>query len=284
MARSVNRSWRRRKGAEKAAFSKASRARSALRAAQAATLARVGKHVAPARGRRGRGRPVRQPAAPAGGGDLSDSEDSRILEPAGEDSDGDLEPAAGHDSDVEQQDDGEQGAGGGDAPAGQPGGGGPAGQPGGGALPPPLLATLGGRTLRVRCLLGGVPVPAPPDLRPLHLHPACPHCHTIPMDIGKCCSNVGERKPCPKCQSLLWPGEKGKCCRDGKEVLGPDLNPPIDASYLALVKELHFSHNSRIINSSLWDPRAPFPPGTWVAWGSTTSPPPFCTSLASPTS
>ena len=180
---------------------------------------------------------------------MSDSEDSRILEPAGGDSDGELEPGAGHDDDAQLLDDVDLGAVGGDAPDGLPDEA-QDDEPVGAALPP-LLASLGGRTIRVRLLLEGAPVLAPPGLLPLRVNPACPHCHTIPMVSGRCCSNVGERKPCPKCQSLLWPGEKGKCCRDGKEVLGPDLNPPIDAPYLALLKELHFSHNSRLINSQL---------------------------------
>ncbi len=196
-----------------------------------------------------RGRLVRQRPAPQGGGDMGDSEDSRILEPAGGDSDDDMEPDAGHDGDDQQLDDVDMGAVGGDAPDGLPGEA-QGVQPVGIALPP-LVASLGWRTIRVRLLLDDTPVPAPPGIEPLRVYLACPHCHTIPMVSGRCCSNVGERKPCPKCQSLLWPGEKGKCCRDGKEVLGPDLNPPIDAPYLALLKDLHFSHNSRLINSQL---------------------------------
>jgi hypothetical protein len=68
------------------------------------------------------------------------------------------------------------------------------------------------------------------------------------MVSGRCCSNVVGRKPRPKCQSLLWPGEKGKYCRDGKEALGPDINPLIDAHYLALLKKLHVSHISRLLS------------------------------------
>ena len=239
--------------AQKASHAKASRARSASRArvARAASQARAMKKAWRYKGVRGRlvrQRPAPR-AAPQGGGDMSDSEDSRILEPVEGDSDGDLEPGAGQDYDAQLPDDVDLGAVGGDAPDGQPDEA-QDDQPVGAALPP-LLATLGGRTIRVRLLLDGAPVLAPPGLVPLRVNPACPHCHTIPMVSGRCCSNVGERKPCPKCQSLLWPGEKGKCCRDGKEVLGPDLNPPIDAPYLALLKELHFSHNSRLINSQL---------------------------------
>ncbi len=201
------------------------------------------------------------------------------------DSDDDMKPGAGHDGDEQQLEDMDMGAVGGDAPDGQPGED-QGDQPVGAALPPrsPLVASLGWRTIRVRLLLDDTPVPAPPGIEPPRVHLASPHCHTIPMVSGRCCSNVGERKPCPKCQSLLRPGEKGKCCRDGKEVLGPDLTPPIDAPYLAFLKELHLATTPALsILNWPWGPRAPSPLGTWGAWDSTTSLRPFSTCLASPT-
>ena len=121
MARSVSRSWRCRKGAEKEAFLKASRARSASVADRAASEARAMKKAWRKRYKGVRGRPVRQRPAPQGGGDMSDSEDSRILKPAGGDSDDDMEPGAGHDGDEQQLNDVDMDAVGRDAPDGQPG-------------------------------------------------------------------------------------------------------------------------------------------------------------------
>ena len=78
----------------------------------------------------GRGRSVRQRVGPAGGGDESDSEDSRILDPAGGD--------AGHPGS------GDEGAGDDEALLGQPVG---------------AIAQLGAHRVRVRLMLGGHPAP-----------------------------------------------------------------------------------------------------------------------------
>ena len=107
---------------------KASRARIAARAAQAAARARAPSRRAPWRPAQkgGRVRPVGQRAGAAGGGDESDSEDSRILDPAGGD--------AGHPGS------GGESAGGGAHLFGQPAG---------------AIAQLGAHRVRVKLMLGG---------------------------------------------------------------------------------------------------------------------------------
>ena len=152
---------------------------------------------------------------------MSGSKDSRILEPAGGDSDDDMEPDAGHDGDDQQMNDVNMGAVGGDAPDGQPGKA-QGVQPVGAALPP-LVASLGGRTIRVCILLDDALVPAPPGMEPLRVHLACPHCHTIPMVSGWCCSNVGERKPSP-CYGL---GRKASAAGMGRRSLALTSAPPL---------------------------------------------------------
>ena len=111
---------------------KASRARLSARAALASARARAAARRAPRRPaqRGGRVRPLGQRAGPADGGDESDSEDSRILDPAGGD--------AGHpgSGDEGAEDDG--------ALLGQPVG---------------AIAQLGAHMVRVRLMLGGRPAP-----------------------------------------------------------------------------------------------------------------------------
>ena len=168
--------------ARRVQHAKASRARVAALGirARADCLAAQQRAQAPLRQTGFRARPQQQPAVPAGGGDESDPEDGRILEPAG---DGGSE--AGHPGSDDEM------AGGVAAILGQPG---------------DLLALLPGYRVRVRLLLGGPPLAAgllgqaavgdPPPPRPFP--PACGHCHTIPYHKGVCCSNVGVRDPVPK--------------------------------------------------------------------------------------
>jgi hypothetical protein len=49
----------------------------------------------------------------------------------------------------------------------------------------------------------------------------------------------------------MWPSEGAACCAGGKHVLGPAFNPPIDADYLRILQQPHFSHDSRLINAAL---------------------------------
>mgnify|MGYP000181423337 CR=1 FL=1 len=51
--------------------------------------------------------------------------------------------------------------------------------------------------------------------------------------------------------TLMWPSEGAACCAGGKHILGPAFNPPIDEEYLRIIQQPHFSHDSRLINSSL---------------------------------
>ena len=176
---------------------KALRARLTARAAQASARARAPAARAPMRPaqRVGRVRPEGQRAGLAGGGDESDSEDSRILDPAG-----------GDDRDAEHPDSGDESGGDDAALPGEPVG---------------AIARLGARSFRVRLVLGGHPAPGghlaqggvpaavdlPPPLR------ACEHCHTIPYHKGVCCSNVGVRTECHKCHAMVWQGALSKRCR-----------------------------------------------------------------------
>jgi hypothetical protein len=176
---------------------KALRARLSARAALASARARRPYGHGPRHpAQRGeRVRPVGQRAGPAGGGDESDSEDSRILDPAGGD---DPHPGSGDESSGDD--------------AAQPG------QPEG------FIARLGARVFRVRLLLGGQLAPGgqhgeagehhgPAAVDPPPLLMACEHCHTIPYQKGVCCSNVGVRTECPKCHAMVWQGALSKRCR-----------------------------------------------------------------------
>ena len=218
---------------------KASNKRLAARASQAAARARAAAPPPPGHPRQ-RGflaRPQQQRAEVAGGGDESDSGDSRIMDPAGDgggDGGSDAEQPASDDEMV------------GDVPAilEQPGG---------------LLAQLPGYRVRVRLHLGGLPLaagllgqaavgdPAPPPPPP----PACEHCHTIPYQKGVCCSNVGVRTECPKCRAKVWPKVKDACCGGVRRVLEECYNPPLRAEYKALLQSPHVSFNFRVLNSAL---------------------------------
>ena len=63
--------------------------------------------------------------------------------------------------------------------------------------------------------------------------------------------SLAARAPCGHCGALMWPSEGAACCAGGKHVLGPDFNPPIDADYLRIMQQPHFSHDSRLINAAL---------------------------------
>ena len=186
----------------------ASRQRLAARASLAAARARdAAPQPAPRLAQRGvRAHPAAQRAGPAGGGDESDSEDSRILDAPGDDG-----SDAGHSGSDDEM------AGGVPAVLGQPGG---------------LLAQLPGyRAVRVRLSWAGFPwhqgswgklqrATLPPPRAPT---PACEHCHTIPYQKGACCSNVGVRTECPKCTFMCAGGtvyvRRGHClCAQGGTV------------------------------------------------------------------
>jgi len=62
---------------------------------------------------------------------------------------------------------------------------------------------------------------------------------------------LAARAPCKHCGALMWPSEGAACCAGGKHVLGPAFNPPIDADYLRILQQPHFSHDSRLINAAL---------------------------------
>ena len=117
---------------------KASRARITARGRAVKTAARLAQQRAQGRlGQRGfSARPQKQRAEAAGGGDESDSEDSRILDPAGDGG-----------SDAEQPASDDEMAGGVAAISEQPGG---------------LFAQLPGYRVRVRLHLGGLPLAAGP--------------------------------------------------------------------------------------------------------------------------
>lgn len=53
------------------------------------------------------------------------------------------------------------------------------------------------------------------------------------------------------CGAMIWRDEVALCCKRGKAILGPEYNPPIDAEYLRLLRDPHFSHDSRLLNSAL---------------------------------
>ena len=62
---------------------------------------------------------------------------------------------------------------------------------------------------------------------------------------------LAARVPCRHCGTLMWPSEGAACCAGGKHILGPAFNPPIDDEYLSMMRQPHFSHDSRLINSAL---------------------------------
>ena len=53
------------------------------------------------------------------------------------------------------------------------------------------------------------------------------------------------------CGAMVWPDEIALCCKRGKAILGPEYNPPLDAEYLRLLRDPHFSHDSRLLNAAL---------------------------------
>ena len=62
---------------------------------------------------------------------------------------------------------------------------------------------------------------------------------------------LAARAPCKHCGALMWPSEGTACSAGSKHILGPAFNPPIDAEFLCIMQQPHFSHDSRLINAAL---------------------------------